>query len=318
MRFTALQDLVEAGIRWPELSRLHGERTAAYEDCFTAELARGRHHAVVEELRAAVERDPMRERMCALLMRALYRCGRQVEALWLYGRHRSALLDRLGLEPGRELRDLERAILNHDPALARSAAPSPSAPSRSATRRPPAAPAPPRPPGQAAPPRPTPHDPELAVLRGVLEYARRRRRPHLVLIVGGPGTGKSRLVAGLRNAVRQEEGAVRCVVGRPGAGALPDFAAALRRPGAEPTRDEAFAAWWSVLEQTAGVRPLVAVLEDVHDADTEVVRRLGAAVRASGAVPLVVVATARPEFLDAHPDWGHGLPSTTLELEDGR
>ncbi|ALO12799.1 SARP family pathway specific regulatory protein [Streptomyces venezuelae] len=116
-RGPALTDLVETGISWPELSAVQGARTDAMEDFFEAQLALGRHHSVLGELETLVEREPLRERACSQLMLALYRCGRQADALNVYGRIRSALVENLGLEPGHELRTLQQAILTHDPVL---------------------------------------------------------------------------------------------------------------------------------------------------------------------------------------------------------
>jgi DNA-binding SARP family transcriptional activator len=128
-RGPALTDLVEAGIAWPELVVVENSRLAALEDCIEAELALGRHHEVVGELEALVGVSPPRERLCGHMMLALYRCGRQADALSVYRRTRSRLVEGLGLEPGRALRELEGAILNHDPALDLAAA------SRSRRRR---------------------------------------------------------------------------------------------------------------------------------------------------------------------------------------
>ncbi|MBO1414581.1 BTAD domain-containing putative transcriptional regulator [Streptomyces sp. FH025] len=116
-RGPALADLVETGISWPELVGVQNARLDAMEDYFEAELACGRHHAVLSELETLVEAETMRERSCGQLMLALYRCGRQADALTVYGRVRAALVEDLGLEPGRDLQALQHAILTHDPAL---------------------------------------------------------------------------------------------------------------------------------------------------------------------------------------------------------
>ncbi|HWO64130.1 MAG TPA: AfsR/SARP family transcriptional regulator, partial [Umezawaea sp.] len=121
-RGCALADLAETGVAWPELVELKGLRSAVVEDRFEADLACGRHHGIAAELEAAVDLWPDRERLSGQLMLALYRCGRQVEALAVYRRLRSGLGERLGLEPGRDLRLLERAILTHDPLLDQPAA----------------------------------------------------------------------------------------------------------------------------------------------------------------------------------------------------
>src|SRR6185437_490596 len=77
----------------------------------------GRHEQVVAELEALVERSPLRERLWRQLMLALYRSGRQADALDCFARARRALGDELGLDPSPELRDLQVAILRHDPNL---------------------------------------------------------------------------------------------------------------------------------------------------------------------------------------------------------
>jgi DNA-binding SARP family transcriptional activator len=82
-----------------------------------AELELGRHEQLVGELTALVEEEPLREQLRGQLMLALYRSGRQVDALAVYREGRRLLVDELGVEPGRELQALERAILRHDPTL---------------------------------------------------------------------------------------------------------------------------------------------------------------------------------------------------------
>ncbi|MFE0326023.1 BTAD domain-containing putative transcriptional regulator [Streptomyces sp. NPDC058960] len=116
-RGPALADLAEAGIAWPELSAVQNARLDAMEDYFEAELALGRHQAVLGELETMVEDTALRERSCGQLMLALYRSGRQADALNVYSRVRSTLVEELGLEPGRELQELQQAILNHDHTL---------------------------------------------------------------------------------------------------------------------------------------------------------------------------------------------------------
>lgn len=116
-RGPVLADLAETGINWPELTAIKDWRLATQEDCFEAELACGRHYEIIGELESLIEAEPYRERLGGQLMLALYRCGRQVDALSVYRRTRAALVEELGLEPGRELQELERAILDHAPAL---------------------------------------------------------------------------------------------------------------------------------------------------------------------------------------------------------
>jgi DNA-binding SARP family transcriptional activator len=98
-------------------ARLDDERLAALEDRIDAELELGRDDALVPELEELVARSPYRERLRGQLMLALYRSGRQAEALDLYRRTRATFVDELGIEPGPRLQELERAILRHDPEL---------------------------------------------------------------------------------------------------------------------------------------------------------------------------------------------------------
>ncbi|MFE5502759.1 BTAD domain-containing putative transcriptional regulator [Amycolatopsis japonica] len=116
-RGPALADLVEAGANWPELTAVQNARLDALEDYFDAELECGRHHEILRELETTVEMEPLRERACGQLMRALYLCGRQADALSVYARVRAQLIDELGLEPGRKLQLLQHSILTHDPSL---------------------------------------------------------------------------------------------------------------------------------------------------------------------------------------------------------
>jgi predicted ATPase/DNA-binding SARP family transcriptional activator len=98
-----------------EAGRLNDGRLDAHEDLIDAELALGRQAAVVGDLSGLVAEHPFRERLWELLMLALYRCGRQAEALATFRRARSTLVDQLGVEPGGRLRSLESAILADEP-----------------------------------------------------------------------------------------------------------------------------------------------------------------------------------------------------------
>jgi len=102
----------------PEIARLEDERLNTLEERIDADLALGRHADLTGELEALVSKHPLRERSRAQLMLALYRSGRQAEALWVYQETRRLLVEQLGLEPSRELQDLEQAILRQDGALA--------------------------------------------------------------------------------------------------------------------------------------------------------------------------------------------------------
>jgi len=219
-------DVVDDAVTRGHAARLAELRLAATEDHAEAQLAlaaggdeRGLGAAaqaelarLAAELEPVVTANPLRERLQALLMRALYGAGRQADALAAYRRAREALAD-LGLDPGPELRRVERAVLAQDPALT---VPEPVAP-------PPAAPVAPPAPAERRPgnlPEPLTsfvgRDGALATVLGMVGSAR------LVTLTGPGGAGKTRL-------------AVEAARRRLAAGADPDGAwlvelAALRDP----------------------------------------------------------------------------------------
>jgi DNA-binding SARP family transcriptional activator len=117
-RGPALGEFADRPFAAAEALRLEELREAALEDLFDAELALGRHHEVVGDLEALVARGPLRERRWGLLMIALYRDGRQAEALDEFGRLRQLLSQDLGVDPGAELCHLHQAILRQSPGLA--------------------------------------------------------------------------------------------------------------------------------------------------------------------------------------------------------
>jgi DNA-binding SARP family transcriptional activator/tetratricopeptide (TPR) repeat protein len=108
---------------------LNEERWTALQSRMALELGLGRHHQVVAELAQLVAAEPLRERLRALLMLALYRSGRQADALEAYRSGRRLLAEEIGIDPGKELRALELAILAGDPALDVRSQASPGAPS---------------------------------------------------------------------------------------------------------------------------------------------------------------------------------------------
>jgi DNA-binding SARP family transcriptional activator len=116
-RGPALQGLPDTERMSAEAARLEELRVDALEEHFEAALALGRHGEIVSVIRAAVDESPFRERLHGQLMLALYRCGRQADALEAFRHARGVLAEQLGLEPGLELRRLERAILAHDPSI---------------------------------------------------------------------------------------------------------------------------------------------------------------------------------------------------------
>jgi DNA-binding SARP family transcriptional activator len=112
-----LDDVAHTRFARQEIGRLEERRLAVLEERIEAELALGRRADLSAELEALVAEHPLRERFRALLMLALYRSGRQAEALDVYQDARRTLVDQLGVEPGRELRDLHQRMLNQDAAL---------------------------------------------------------------------------------------------------------------------------------------------------------------------------------------------------------
>jgi predicted ATPase/DNA-binding SARP family transcriptional activator len=116
-RGEALADLADEPFAAAEIRRLEELRLRATELAIDADLAAGCHADVIGELDALVVQEPLRERLRAQLMLALYRSGRQADALEAYRRAREVLVEQLGIEPGSELHDMQQAILDQDPAL---------------------------------------------------------------------------------------------------------------------------------------------------------------------------------------------------------
>jgi predicted ATPase/DNA-binding SARP family transcriptional activator len=167
-----LADLDEVAVLEPERARLEALRLTALEDRIEADLALGGHGGLVAELEALLADHPYRERLWGQLMLALYRSGRQADALQAFHRARQVLDEDLGIEPSRWLRRRQEQILLQDPVL--------------------------EVPDPTPPPRPQHHLPaqrtsfigrrrELAELQGLLQTHR------LVCVTGPPGSGKTRL-----------------------------------------------------------------------------------------------------------------------------
>ena len=163
-----------------EIARLEELRVEAVEERLAADLACGRDSDLVGELGALVAEHPLRERLRAQLMLALYRAGRQAEALETMRAGRRLLVDELGIEPGPELRRMERMILAHDPELS------------------------PAPPGGGIAPRlPAPANETIGRDGELAEIGELLVRPgvRLVTLVGAGGVGKTRLALEAARAV---------------------------------------------------------------------------------------------------------------------
>src|SRR5918994_37357 len=277
-----------------EIARLEERRLVALEERIEADLALGLHVDLVAELEALIARYPLRERLRGQLMLALYRSGRQSEALRVYQEARRALVEELGIEPGPALRQLERAVLGQDAGLELS--PTVEAADEASDRR--------QLSGELIG-----RERELESLLDALEDAL-SGRGRVLLIGGEPGVGKSRLADELSERARQrgavvlfgraweaggapaywpwvqairgyirdrEGGAVRRQLGN-GAADLAQMLPELRElfpdigPPAssdpEGARFRLFDATAFFLRQASAVQPLVLVLDDLHVADT--------------------------------------------------
>ena len=251
-----LSDLAYEPFTQTEIARLEERRWAAFEARVAAELALGRHADLVSELEAAVAEQPLREHLHGQLMLALYRCGRQAEALEAYRTARRTLVEEIGVEPGAELRVLHDAILAQDPGL--------DAPAGQEEF--PAA-------LDGGSPLLAGRDRELAELIALLAEAC-EGRGGVVLVSGPRGIGKTRLAAELaRESVRR-----RMAVRYAGAGTDPGDALA------------------AIVRAEESERPTLLILDDADDAGRDVLDRAAALGRgSSGRRLLVLVLHARPE-----------------------
>jgi predicted ATPase/DNA-binding SARP family transcriptional activator len=192
-RGQALADVTLLGPGAAEADRLESLRAVAHEERMELELARGGGASLVPELEALIANHPYRERMYGLLMLALYRAGRQADALAVFRQVRKLLVEDLGLEPGPELVRLEAAILAQDPSLDQPAVI--AAPVR-AQREPPAS--------EGGVPRPAAsilgREVELQAALGLIERAEVR----LVTLTGVGGIGKTRLALELAANAKEQ------------------------------------------------------------------------------------------------------------------
>jgi DNA-binding SARP family transcriptional activator len=285
-RGAPLSDFSYEGFAQDEIKRLEELHVAALEDRIEAELALGHHDELVPELEALVTRHPLRERLRGQLMLALYRAGRQAEALESYRAARRTLLAELGIEPGRALRELEQAILAQVPAL--DAAKRQQQPGLR--------------PGRAAASPLEGRAQELELLEAGLDDAL-AGRGRLFVVVGDAGTGKTRLADELASSAKQR--GTRILWGRGWAGggapAYWPWTQALRDSLPDASSDEPegqfrfFEAVTEMLRALAAEQPLLLVLDDLHAADEGSILLLEFVATALPEMAALVVALGRPE-----------------------
>jgi predicted ATPase/DNA-binding SARP family transcriptional activator len=173
-RGPAMADVAEAPFAGTATARLAELHAIAVEDRIEADIRLGRHEEVLAELRTRLSEQPLRERLSALLVKALYLAGRQADALAAYDATRRALADELGVEPSAELQQVHLAVLRRDPSLA----PEPPPEDKPAGR------------GGRLPARLTSFVGRSSELR---EVVGRLTDARLVTLVGPGGAGKTRL-----------------------------------------------------------------------------------------------------------------------------
>lgn len=308
-------------------------RLTATEDRVEAEIALGRHGEVLGELEWHVSECPLRERLRELQMLALYRAGRQADALRAYQAARRLLGEELGIAPGRTLQELEAAILRQDPSLDRARSRSPVAASSGS--------GPSGPPGAVFVGR----DGELAALKSAVDGAA-KGNGRLVLVQGEAGIGKTRLLDALAASTgsgsasagsvavvrsRTDEGqgapafwlwvqAVRALLsGRTDEQVQADVAGVAshlallapelrtRVPDIEPLPDvepEAarfmlFDAVTVLLSRRAVERPLAVLFDDLHWADVPSLLLMQFVARRLADLPIALVATCRDDEVAA-------------------
>ncbi len=254
-RGAPLADVAEEPFAAGEIRRLEELHLTAAERAIDGDLAAGRHREVLGELEVLVARDPLREGLQAQRMLALYRSGRQAQALQAYRQARSALVEQIGVEPGAALRELHDAILRQDPQLDPRALESEPLPAELYAGTPLA--------GRQA---------ELDLLREAWRDAH-AGGGRFVLVVGARGMGKTRLAAELAGEVHR------------------DRAIVLHASGAgDPAAGRA-----AISRAARARRPTLLVVDDVDRAGEEVGAALRGLVDGLEALPVLVLATAQAD-----------------------
>ncbi len=319
-RGPALADVAGEPFAQAEIGRLHELRAAVTEFELEAELSAGRHREVIGRFEALLAEHPLRERLWWLLMLALYRSGRQADALRAYQKARAHLRDELGIDPGAELRELEAAMLRQDPALdsllARTAPPPAAAPIATAA---------PAGPPVRRPPRPlVGRVEEREALAGFLDAAREDGRGGLLLLVGEPGIGKTRLLEEARALVESGGGVAaagrgyEAELGRPYGAWMDALRSVTLPPLPEPVRTDLtpllpelsteridlddpnrlYDAVVALLAHLGAAAPTIVLLDDIHWLDTPSTALLHFVVRHLAGRGMAFLATAREAELD--------------------
>ncbi|WP_039794291.1 BTAD domain-containing putative transcriptional regulator [Amycolatopsis alba] len=267
---------------------LNEQRLTAWEECIDHELRLGRHRELVAELSALTEAHPLRDRFTAQLMLALHGSGRSADGLAVYRRHSAALAEGLGLNPGTLLVETQQRLLRDEPA---------PRPGPAAT-------------GETVPPQSIPGREDVLAAVDTALRAAGAGRGGLLLAVGEPGIGKTRVAQAA--AGRAAELGLAVAVGRcPDSEGVPDlwpWMTVLRTLDgeADPPPDRAgvpgsrvHAAIVTALVAVAGRRPLLVVLEDLHWADRDSLTVLHLLATVLPELPLVVLGTSRDDTLPA-------------------
>jgi WD40 repeat protein/DNA-binding SARP family transcriptional activator len=275
-RGPALAELALEPFAGAEIARLEEQRLSALELRAEADLAAGRHAELVGELQRLVADNPTRERLAAQLMLALYRCGRQTEALETYTATRRVLVDEVGIEPGPHLRELHQAILRQDVTLQAQTPQSELPPELDATAGPPL----------------VGRDDELAWLLARWKRAR-GGAGGLVALTGPRGIGKRRLMAEFASAI---QGRGITLVHVPGEGSADMLRGALRR-AAEATR------------------PTLLVIDAADRAGSGIQAELARLAPKLAAAPVLVVACAQDALALALLRAGDTLELAALDAE---